>query len=91
MDEKEVAAVVKAFAANWRDSIQRMNANVMSSFSSFRGGMELLKAVLTQLLLYYTRLGEVIRKAFSTPPACTAELVSTQTFLAEIKKYSKAF
>ena len=52
--------------------------------------MEILKQVLTQLLLYYTRFQDIIRKAWKRPPAFAKDLVSTSAILAEIKKYALA-
>lgn len=52
--------------------------------------MEILKQVLTQLLLYYTRFQDIIRKAWKKPPPFTRDLVSTSAILAEIKKYALA-
>jgi hypothetical protein len=53
--------------------------------------MEVLKQVLTQLLLYYTRFQDIIRKVWrSKPPAFCKDLVSTSVILAEIKKYALA-
>ena len=63
---------------------------MLSYFSNFRNGMEILKQVLTQLLLYYTRFQDIIRKAWKKPPPFTRDLVSTSAILAEIKKYALA-
>ncbi|CAL1137144.1 unnamed protein product, partial [Cladocopium goreaui] len=49
--------------------------------------MGILKQVLTQLLLYYTRLQKVIRKAFpQQPPAFANEMVSNTTILMEVRR-----
>lgn len=48
--------------------------------------------VLTQLLLYYTRFQEVIKKAWpKKQPPFVRDIVSTATILAEIRKYSRTF
>lgn len=47
--------------------------------------------VLTQLLLYYTRFQEIIRKSWRRPPAFTKDLVSTSAILKEIKTYSRSY
>lgn len=53
--------------------------------------MEILKQVLTQLLLYYTRFHDIIRKVWrNKPPAFCKDLVPTNLILAEIKKYALA-
>jgi hypothetical protein len=86
-----VEALVLDFASCWKSNIEQINRNVLSYFSNFRNGMEILKQVLTQLLLYYTRFQDIIRKVWrNKPPAFCKELVSTTVILAEIKKYALA-
>ena len=86
-----VESLVLDFASNWKTSIDQINRNVLSYFSNFRNGMEILKHCLTQLLLYYTRFQDIIRKVWkkSLPPF-TKDLVSTNAILAEIKRYALA-
>jgi vacuolar protein sorting-associated protein 52 len=86
-----VQSLVREFALNWKANIELINRNVLSYFSNFRNGMEILKQVLTQLLLYYTRFQDIIRKVWKNkPPEFTKDLVSTSIILAEIKKYALA-
>jgi hypothetical protein len=86
-----VEGLVHEFAMHWKKHMEQINRNVLSYFSDFRTGMEILKQVLTQLLLYYTRFQDIIRKVWrSKPPAFVKDLVSTTVILAEIKKYSLA-
>ncbi|CAN0517450.1 unnamed protein product, partial [Scytosiphon promiscuus] len=47
--------------------------------------------VLTQLLLYYTRFQEIIRKSWRRPPSFSKDLVSTSAILKEIKNYSRSY
>jgi len=88
---QEVESLVLDFASHWKSRIEVINRNVLSYFSNFRNGMEILKQVLTQLLLYYTRFQDVIRKVWKKqlPPFCR-EFVGTSVILAEIKKYALA-
>jgi len=84
-----VEGLVREFASTWKQGIEQINRNVLSFFANFRNGMEVLKQVLTQLLLYYTRFQDIIRKVWrSKPPAFCKDLVSTSVILAEIKKYA---
>jgi len=86
-----VENLVREFSSSWKQGIEQINRNVLSYFSNFRNGMEILKQVLTQLLLYYTRFQDIIRKVWrSKPPAFCKDLVSTTVILAEIKKYALA-
>mmetsp|Transcript_496 Transcript_496/g.926 ORF Transcript_496/g.926 Transcript_496/m.926 type:complete len:786 (+) Transcript_496:65-2422(+) len=84
-----VESLVREFASNWKSGIEQINRNVLSYFSNFRNGMEILKQVLTQLLLYYTRFQDVIRKVWrGKPPSFCKDLVSTSVILSEIKKHA---
>jgi len=86
-----VEALVREFSSTWKQGIEQVNRNVLSFFANFRNGMEILKQVLTQLLLYYTRFQDIIRKVWrSKPPAFCKDLVSTSTILIEIKKHALA-
>jgi hypothetical protein len=91
LDEGVVGALVKEFATSWRTGIQQLNDDILSYFTNFRNGMEILKQVLTQLLLYYTRFQDIIKKAWPRPPLFSKDVVTTSTILQEIKRYSRAF
>jgi len=86
---RNVESLVREFALNWKRGIEQINKNVLSYFSNFRNGLEILKQVLTQLLLYYTRFQDILRKGYrgKVPEFCK-DLVSTTQILAEIKKYA---
>ncbi|KAF8404019.1 hypothetical protein HHK36_008895 [Tetracentron sinense] len=58
----EVEPLVKDFATRWKAAIELMHKDVITSFSNFLCGMEILRAALTQLLLYYTRLSDCIKR-----------------------------
>jgi len=92
IDVQKMEQVVRQFGRDWKTAMDRIHGYVMSSFQNFSNGMEILKQVLTQLLLYYTRLQKVIDKSFPQQrPAFAHELVSNTTILMEIKQYSKTF
>lgn len=91
LDEATVEGLVREFAASWKSGIEAINQDVLSFFSNFRNGMEILKQVLTQLLLYYTRFQEIIRKSWRRPPSFSKDLVSTSAILKEIKNYSRSY
>ncbi|KAK8923468.1 hypothetical protein KSP39_PZI019150 [Platanthera zijinensis] len=86
----DVELLVKDFAIRWKSAIELMHKDVITSFSNFLCGMEILKAALTQLLLYYTRLSESVKK-IATGSVMNKDLVSISSILYEIKKYSRTF
>ena len=91
VDEGLVEGLVREFSSAWKTGIQQINDDVLNYFANFRNGMEILKQVLTQLLLYYTRFQDIIKKSFARPPVFTKDLVSTNVILQEIKRYSRTF
>ena len=90
IDRNKVQANLVEFHGQWKFGIEQMNASIMTHFSNFRNGMIILKQVLTQLLLYYTRFGEIVQQC-TTLPQDVPELVKVNEILYEIKKYSRSF
>lgn len=85
-----VEPLVKDFASRWKGAIELMHKDIITSFSNFLSGMDILKSALTQLLLYYTRLSECV-KGIPGGSALNKDLVSISSILYEIKKYSRTF
>ncbi|KAI3891855.1 hypothetical protein MKW92_010563 [Papaver armeniacum] len=86
----DVEPLVKDFGSRWKAAIELMHKDVITSFSNFLCGMEILRAALTQLLLYYTRLSDCIKRI---PGGSTLnkDLVSISSIMYEIRKYSRTF
>ena len=90
LDLGQAAALAKSFAASWRAAIAAANADVLRLFANFVNGVEVLKQVFMQLLLYYTRFQAIVRKNGGDVPFA-GDFVPTATILDEIKKYSRIF
>ncbi|KAF2314489.1 hypothetical protein GH714_026932 [Hevea brasiliensis] len=86
----EVETIVKDFASRWKAAIELMHKDVITSFSNFLCGMEILRAALTQLLLYYTRLSDCIKRIVGGS-VLNKDLVSISSIMYEIRKYSRTF
>ncbi|KAK0600536.1 hypothetical protein LWI29_015968 [Acer saccharum] len=86
----EVEPIVKDFASRWKAAIELMHKDVITSFSNFLCGMEILRAALTQLLLYYTRLSDCIKRIVGGS-TLNKDLVSISSIMYEIRKYSRTF
>lgn len=50
LDEATVEGLVREFAASWKSGIEAINQDVLSFFSNFRNGMEILKQVMVPVL-----------------------------------------
>lgn len=86
----EVGPLVKDFSGRWKGAINLMHKDVITSFSNFLCGMEILRAALTQLLLYYTRLSDCIKRV-EGGAVLNKDLVSISSIMYEIKNYSRTF
>jgi hypothetical protein len=85
--EKDLARkIMTHFKSVWQDSIQDLNKQVHSDFSSLSQttAKEVLKAALTQLLLYYTRFVEVVKQIM---PELLKDSVTIPSIMYEIKKF----
>nr|XP_043606974.1 vacuolar protein sorting-associated protein 52 A [Erigeron canadensis]XP_043606975.1 vacuolar protein sorting-associated protein 52 A [Erigeron canadensis] len=86
----EIDPLIKDFASRWKTAIELMHNDVITSFSNFLCGMEILRAALTQLLLYYTRLTDS-RKRVDGENSHNKDIVSMSSIMYEIRKFSRAF
>lgn len=86
----EVEPIVKDFASRWKSAIELMHNDVITSFSNFLCGMDILRAALTQLLLYYTRLSDSMKR-IAGGTALNKDLVSISSIMYEVKKFSRTF
>lgn len=87
VDAAVAETLVRDFGRVWRDSMAAINASVLKYFASFANGMEILKQVLTQLLLYYTRFQQIIK---TSCPSLESRMVKVAEMFTEIRKYSVA-
>ncbi|GFY96785.1 Vps52 / Sac2 family [Actinidia rufa] len=86
----EVEPLLKDFASTWKAAIELMHNDVITSFSNFLCRMEILRAALTQLLLYYARFSDCIKRIVGGS-ALNKDLVSISSIMYEIRKYSRTF
>ena len=100
LDEILIENIIHEFNTTWKLNIQLINDQILSYFNNnFINSMNILKLVLTQLLLYYTRFQDILKKVFTTTnnnnsnnnkqPLFLRDLVSTANILMEIKRYSR--
>lgn len=50
LEEAAVEGLVREFAASWKSGIEAINQDVLSFFSNFRNGMEILKQVIVNTI-----------------------------------------
>ncbi len=54
-EEKRVGAIVARFGQDWRQSLDQINREILSSFPNLRLGTGILQQTLTTLVQYYHR------------------------------------
>jgi len=90
IDEGKLIAVVDEFARSWAGGIDKVNSNVMRHFPNFNNGTEILKQVLAELVKYYARFLEIIKRCYKSPPFAR-HMVDIDVIMEEMKKYSRSF
>ena len=83
--------LLRSFHETWRAGIEAINRDVMKSFANLTLGMEILKQVLTQLLLYYTRFLDLVKSAFPNGAPFAKFILSIPTLMNEIRTFSRNF
>eukprot|EP00824_Muranothrix_gubernata_P005780 TRINITY_DN17560_c0_g1_i1.p1 TRINITY_DN17560_c0_g1~~TRINITY_DN17560_c0_g1_i1.p1 ORF type:complete len:764 (-),score=142.62 TRINITY_DN17560_c0_g1_i1:7-2133(-) len=89
IDTSSVERIVREFASNWKGSMEYINSNVMKYFSNFKNGAEILKKVLSQMLLYYTRFLDVRKRCYPSGNAPSRDVVTIPSIMYEIKIISR--
>lgn len=90
IDHGSIDKIAEAFKRDWKKKIDAINSTILTSFANFKNGTEILKLLLAQLLLYYTRFVELMRK-HTKASSSLKHVVSTKDILNEIKSYSRSF
>eukprot|EP00472_Partenskyella_glossopodia_P013646 CAMPEP_0197515828 /NCGR_PEP_ID=MMETSP1318-20131121/826_1 /TAXON_ID=552666 /ORGANISM="Partenskyella glossopodia, Strain RCC365" /LENGTH=688 /DNA_ID=CAMNT_0043064293 /DNA_START=96 /DNA_END=2162 /DNA_ORIENTATION=- len=92
LDLDKAAEIVRGFARGWQRRVEDIDRVVKAHFKPQQNEVnykasEILKQILIQLVLYYQRLQDVIKKCYRRPPTFMKELVPIPTIMHEIKKY----
>ena len=88
IDERALENAVRRFEETWKGGITSLNEEVLVLFSNFRTGLDVLKQVLTSLLLLNTRLNKIVDACYANPPFRTA-IVSNNVIMFEVKNLNK--
>ena len=91
VDKGAMEHLTREFYDKWKAGIEAIHRDVVQSFSNFKLGMDILKQVLTQLLLYYTRFLDLVKQAFPHGPPFAQYILSLPTLMNEIKHFSRNF
>jgi hypothetical protein len=83
--------LIRSFYDTWKQGIETVNREVMKSFPNFHLGQDILKQVLTQLLLYYTRFLDLVKTAYPQGAPFAHFALSIPTLMSEIRAFSRNF
>ncbi|XP_039120412.1 vacuolar protein sorting-associated protein 52 A-like [Dioscorea cayenensis subsp. rotundata] len=86
----DLEPLVHDVSSRWKAAIKLIEKDITASFSNFESGTRIVTLTLTELLRYYTMFRERVNK-MEGGTALTSQLVSTFTFLCEIRKYFITF
>eukprot|EP00965_Chrysotila_dentata_P188888 6173002-Pleurochrysis_carterae.AAC.1 len=91
VDGGHMETLLRNFHDTWKAAIEKINDDVLRSFASFKLGMDILKQVLTQLLLYYTRFLDIVKQTYPNGAPFARYILSIPTLMNEIKNFSRNF
>jgi len=83
--------LLRLFFDTWKQGIEAINRDVIKSFANFHLGQDILKQVLTQLLLYYTRFLDLVKTAYPGGAPFARFILSIPTLMGEIRTFSRNF
>ena len=83
--------LLRSFHETWKAGIDNINREVIKSFANFHLGQDILKQVLTQLLLYYTRFLDLVKTAYPNGAPFAKFILSIPTLMSEIRTFSRNF
>ena len=85
--QSEVVTILAEFNSTWKGGLELLNSFVMTYFTTQEHSREILKQMLTQLLLYYTRFQDILKKHYEI--ADNKGVVQIPTIMEEIKRFSR--
>ncbi|VDM16428.1 unnamed protein product [Hydatigera taeniaeformis] len=90
-EESRVTRIIKGFNIDWKNSIEKINGEIMLEFANFTLGTQIFHALLSQLVQVYHRF----QKAMTLPPyksmSVRNQLVSIHQIMSEIKAFKSNF
>ncbi|XP_015927404.1 vacuolar protein sorting-associated protein 52 homolog [Parasteatoda tepidariorum] len=87
----KVPSLVKSFNNGWKKAMEEINADIMTTFTNFKNGTNILQAALTQLIQYYHRFQKIVNQhPFKSLPI-RSELLNIHNIMVEAKKFKTNF
>jgi len=90
-DEKRVSQIISTFGTEWKQSLDRINEQTLSSFPNLKLGTGILQQTLTTLLQYYHRFTRLMSVAPLSQMSAAGQLINIHHLMVEVKKYKPNF
>merc|ERR1712096_400534 len=58
--QEYIGRIIAGFNSRWKNSLDAVNKEVLSSFPNFKNGTEILQMALTQFVQYYHRFHKIV-------------------------------
>uniref|UniRef100_A0A915I029 Vacuolar protein sorting-associated protein 52 homolog n=1 Tax=Romanomermis culicivorax TaxID=13658 RepID=A0A915I029_ROMCU len=88
---EKIPILTKTFANTWKRSIEQINQEAVTSFSSLKQGSNALQIALTQLIQYYSRFQKVLACPIFAKCPARNDLVSIHHIIVEVKKFKPIY
>ena len=89
--QEYIGRIIGGFNSKWKNSLDAINKEVLSSFPNFKNGTEILQMALTQFVQYYHRFHKIVSGLNSMAGASHDQLINIHQLMVEVKKYKPNF
>ena len=83
--KENIQAICSNFNNKWKSSLDRMNQEIMRSFTNFKNGTSLLQSCLNGLVQYYAKFLKIVQ---GEKHLNDIEMISVHQVMLEVKNYS---
>jgi len=86
-----IGRIITGFNSRWKNSLDAINKEVLSSFPNFKNGTEILQMALTQFVQYYHRFHKIVSTLNQSACPNRDQLINIHQLMVEVKKYKPNF
>ena len=83
----EIEQLAKEFDKNWKNGLTCIHSNITRNFSNLKIGKEIMKEVVTKMLIYYNMFSKIVTMLYPQK----SNLLNDQRIMVELKKLTKEF
>lgn len=87
--QMKIKNIVLDFSKTWKDNLDGISSEISNNFPDSGLSSEIVKQVLGQLIMIYSRFQEIIKQIFTRGNPFAKDMISIPTIMYEVKKYTK--